>query len=50
MVEPYAMEEVTNHAGDKTPEEQLKYARLQTEGYQDDGFQDSDDDDVSAVA
>ena len=29
--------------GDDTPEEKLKYARLQTEGYQDDGYQDSAD-------
>ena len=33
--------------GDDTPEEKLKYARLQTEGYQDDGYQDSEDNDVS---
>ena len=29
--------------GDETPEEKLKYARLQTEGYQDDGYQESED-------
>lgn len=31
-----------NGNGDDTPEEKLKYARLQTEGYQDEGYQESE--------
>ena len=34
--------EVANR-NDDTPEEKLKYARLQTEGYQDDGYRDSEE-------
>ena len=37
-----AADPIDNH-GDDTPEEKLKYARLQTEGYQDEGYNDSED-------